>query len=78
MLDRDAFIPKITIDLVNAIHAADNKPLQIKFRRDAEKQIEIQRVVMRDERSRRGAAVDRLHHRRFNFNKPARIQLAPQ
>ena len=33
---------------------------------------------MRDERSRRGAAVEGLHHGRFHFDKPVRFELPPQ
>ena len=42
----------------NTFQAADYQPFQIKLRRNAKKQFHIQRVVMRDERTRRGAAGD--------------------
>ena len=42
------------------------------------KKIDVERVVMRDKRASHGAAGDGLHHRRFHFNKSARVQEAPQ
>ncbi len=69
VLDRNPLITEIAVDLENAIETADHQPLQIKFRRDAQEQIHLQRIVVGDERAGRGAAGDRLHHRRFDFEK---------
>ena len=76
VLSRDPFVAEIAIDFVDPVQAADNQPLQIQLRRDAQIQIHIERVVMRDERARRRASIDRLHHRRFDFYKSTLIPAA--
>ena len=69
---RDAFVAKIPVDRENFLEAADHQPLQIELRRDAQVQVHVQRVVMRAKRPRRGAARDRLHHRRLDLEVVAR------
>ena len=65
------FVAEIAIDFVDALEAAHYQPLQVQLRRDSQIEIDIERVVMRDERTRRRAAVERLHHRRFDFDETA-------
>ena len=74
----EALVAEIAVDLVDALQAAHHQPLQVKLRRDAQVEIDIERVVMGDERPRRGAAVDRLHHGRLHFDEAARFQLPAQ
>ncbi len=73
-----ALVAEVAIDFVHAIESAHRQPLQIKLGRDAQKQIHVERVVMRDEGPRHGAAGDGLHHRRFDFDESLRIHEAPQ
>ena len=75
---RDALIAEVAVDLVHALQAADDQALQVQLRRDAQVQIDVERVVMRDEGPRRGAAVQRLHHGRFDFDEAALLQLPAQ
>ena len=75
---REALVAEVAIDLVDPLHPADHQPLQIQLRRDAQVQVDIERVVVRDERPRRRAAVQRLHHRRLDFDEAARLELPPQ
>ena len=70
VLRRNTFIPEVTIDLENAFDAPDGEPLEIQLRRDAEVELHVERVVMRREGARQGAAGDRLHHRRLDFKEP--------
>ena len=74
----EPFVAEVAIDLVDALQAAHHQPLQVQLRRDPQVEIDIERVVMRDERTRRGAAVERLHHRRLHFDEAARFQLPAQ
>ena len=74
----EPFVAEVAVDLVDALQAAHHQPLQVELRRDAQVQVDIERVVMRDERPRRGAAVERLHHGRFHFDEAARFELPPQ
>ena len=71
----DAFVAEVAIDLVHARHAADDQPLQVELGRDAQKKIDVQRVVMRLERTSRGAASDRLHHRRLHLDEVMRVKI---
>ena len=71
-------IAKVAVDLVDALQPAHHQPLQIQLRRDAQVEIDIERIVVRHERARRGAAIKRLHHRRFHFDETPRFELPPQ
>ena len=73
---REPLVAEVAIDLVDPLDAADHQPLQIQLRRDAQVQIDIERVVVRDERPRRRAAIERLHHRRLDFDKAALPRVA--
>ena len=68
---RNAFVPEIPVQLENLVESADEQPLEIKLRRDAQVKIEAERLVMGAERFRRRAAGHGLQHRRFHFQKPA-------
>ena len=74
---RDAFVAEVAVHLENLVETADEQSLQIKLRRDPQKEIDPERLVMGAERLRRRAACDRLQHRRFHFLKPARLHEAP-
>jgi len=52
----------------------DDQPLQVQLGRDAEMEIGVERVVVGDEGARRGAAGDRLHHRRLHLDIAATRQ----
>jgi len=74
VLGADALVAEVAVDLVDAVEAADYQPLQIKLRRDAQKEIEIKSVVMRGEGTCRRAAGDLLHHRRLDFEIAATVE----
>ena len=74
----EPFVAEVAVDFVDALEAAHHQPLQVQLRRDAQVEIDIERVVVRDERTRRGAAIERLHHGRFHFDEAARFQLPAQ
>ena len=63
----DALISKVVPDLVHAVESADDQPLEIQLVGDAQKQRHVERVVVRGERPRRRATVQRLQHRRLHF-----------
>ena len=69
---RDAFVAEVAVDLEHLLEAADDEPLQVELRRDAQVELHVERVVVRHERPRRGAARDRMHHRRLDFEIAAR------
>src|SRR5205823_12440897 len=74
---RNAFVTEVAIDLIYTIESADREPLEIELRSDAQKEVDIQSVVMRDEWLGNGAAGDRLHHRGFDFHKPVLTEELP-
>ena len=76
VLRRDPFVAEVAVDLVDAIHAADDEPLEVQLGGDAHVQLHVERVVMRDERPRQRAAGDRLHHRRLDFEEATRVEEA--
>ncbi len=77
VLRRDAFIAEVAVDLIHALQAAYHQPLEIQLRRNAQVEIDVERIVVRFKRTRRGPAGDGLHHGRFHFDITARIQKTP-
>ncbi|SBM29952.1 Uncharacterised protein [Klebsiella oxytoca] len=71
MTNGDTFVTEVTVDFEHALEAANHQTLQVQFRRDAQVHIQIQRVVMGDERTGGSATGDHLHHRGFHFHKAA-------
>ena len=67
VLNGDALVAEVAVDLEHAIKAADNQALEIKFRRNPQKKIHIQGIVMGHKRPCRCAARHRMHHGCFNF-----------
>ncbi|MNG56545.1 hypothetical protein D3C79_146270 [compost metagenome] len=65
----DAFVTEVTVDFEHTLKTANHQTLQVQFRRDTQVHVQIQRVVMGDERTGRRAAWDHLHHWRFDFHK---------
>ena len=78
VLGRDAFVAEVSVDLVDAIEAADEQPLQIELGGDPQVEIHVERIVVGLERPRDGAARDGLHHRRFHLEEPPRVEELPQ
>ncbi len=77
VLARQPLVAEVAADLVDALEAADDQALEVELGRDAHVEIEIQRVVVGLERPRRGAAQDRVHHRRLDLEEAARVEEAP-
>src|SRR6185437_9608935 len=76
VLRADALVAEVAVDLVDTIQSTDNKPFEVEFRRDAQREADVQRVVVRAERTRGGAAGDGVHHRRFDFEVAAAVEEA--
>src|ERR1700685_4028186 len=73
----ESHIAEVAIDLVNAVEAADGQPLEIKLGSDAQIQIHVEGVVMRDERLSYCAARDLLHHGSFDLDEVMRVEKPP-
>ena len=76
VLGRDALIAEVAVQLIDFFKAAYDQPLQIKFRGDARVKIDVQRVVMRLERTRGGARGERRQHRRLDFDVAMLVEKA--
>ena len=57
-------------DLEDPLHAADQEPLQVQLGGDPQEQVDVERVVMSDERPGRRAAGDGLHRGRLDLDEP--------
>ena len=68
-------VSEVSADLVNAFHTAHDKPFKIKLRGYAQIHIQIERVVMRYERSCRRSTGNGVEHRRFNFDKSVAVKI---
>lgn len=62
-------------DLVDSFESADDKPLQIKLKGNAELQILVKGVEVRLEGTRGGAAGVGDQHGRFDFDEPLGIEV---
>ncbi len=74
VLGGDTLVAEVAVDLVDAVEAADDQALQIKLRRDAQLEVDIQRVVVRRKWPCRRPTRNRVHHRRLDFEVAARIE----
>src|SRR5471032_2235097 len=64
----DTLITECGADLVHLFDSSDDRPLEIELGGDAQRHVEIERIEMRMERARGGAAVNRLQYRRFDLD----------
>ena len=55
VLGREPLVAEVAVDLVDALEAADDQALQVQLRRDAQVHVQVERVVVREERARGGA-----------------------
>src|ERR1700719_5095830 len=74
VFSRNAFVPEIAIELENFVEPAHEQALEIKFRRDAQIKVKVERLVIRLKRLRRCAACDSLQHRRFDLKKTSLLK----
>ncbi|MNS62151.1 hypothetical protein D3C72_952010 [compost metagenome] len=72
------FVAEVAVDLEHTLEAADDQALQVQLGRDAHEHLHVQRIVVRDERLGRGAARDRVQHRRFHFHEAGVGHMAAQ
>ena len=71
-----ALVAEEAANLVDAIDATDDQALEVELGGDAQEQIDVERVVVRLERPRRGAAVGRQEHARLALDVAALVEEA--
>ena len=64
-----ALVAEDPADLIDALQAADDQSFEIQLERNAELEVLVKRVGMRDERTRRGAACIGDEHGRLDLDK---------
>ena len=74
VLERDALVAEVLADLVDALEPADDQPLEVELGRDAEVEVRVELVVVRDERPRKGAAVARLEDRCLDLDEAPLVE----
>ena len=76
VLHVEAFISEDAADLVDSLKSADDQSLQVELQGNAELLVLVERIKMRDERTRGRAArvVDK--HRRLDFHEIPRVEIA--
>ena len=72
----DAFVAEIVADLVDALEPTDDEPLEVQLVGNAQIQWHVERVVMRQERPGRGAAVLRLEDGGLHLQVAQSVQVA--
>ena len=72
----DALVAEDPADLVDLLDAADQQPLQVQFQGDAQEQVDVEGVVVRDERPGRGAAGDGVQRRRLDLAEALVVEVA--
>ena len=70
----DPLVPEVVPDLVDPLEPADQQPLEIQLVRDAQVERHVERVVVRHERPRRRAAVERLQDRRLDLEEAPPVE----
>ncbi len=72
----DALVAEVLAQLVDAVDAADDQPLQVELGGDPQVEVAVERVVVGDERPRQGAAVERLQDRGLDLDEAALVEPA--
>ena len=75
---RQALVAEHPADLEDAVHAADDQPLEVQLERDAQVQRHVERVVVGDERAGVGAAGLDVQHGRLDLGEAAVAERAPE
>ena len=75
-LRADALVAEDPADLVDLLDAADQQPLEVQLQGDAQEQVDVERVVVRDERPGRGAAGDGVQRRRLDLAEALAVEVA--
>ena len=63
------FVAEVAVDLEHSLHATDDAALEEQLWRDAQVEVHVEGVGVRDERACGSAAVQRLKHRRLDLEE---------
>ncbi len=74
VLERDALVAEVLAQLVHPLEAADDQPLEVELGGDPEVEIAAELVVVRGERPRERAAVERLQDRGLDLDEAVLVE----
>ncbi len=74
----EALVAEHAGDLEHLLEAADGQPLQVQLGRDAQVQVEVEGVVVGDERPGVAPPGNRVEHRRLDLDEAAVLEPAPR
>ncbi len=74
VLEAHALVAEVLAHLVDAVDAADDAALEVQLGGDAQVEVALELVVVRDERPRQSAAVERLEHGRLDLDEAAPVE----
>ena len=74
--DVDALVAKHPAEFEDALHAADDEPLEVQLERDAQVHVDVERVVVGDERTGGRAALDRAEDRALDLPVAVLVEVA--
>ena len=74
MAVREPLVAKRAPEVVDVLQAPHDAAIQVQLDRDAQVHVDVERVVVRHEWPRRGAARERLQHRRLDLREAASAQ----
>ena len=69
-----ALVAEVLAELVDPFETAYDEFFEVELRGDAKVEVDVERVVVRDERPCRGTARNGLQNRRFDFEIPLRVE----
>ena len=67
-------VAEVLAELVHAVESADDQLLEVKLRGDAQVEVDVERVVVGDERTGRSAAGNRLQDRSLDLDVAFRVE----
>jgi hypothetical protein len=70
----DALVAEDASHLVDPVDAADHGPLEVELQRDPQRHVDVERVQVGGERTRRRTAVDQLQRRRLDLQEAQPVQ----
>ncbi len=76
VLERDPLVAEVLAELVDPVDPADDAALQVELGRDPQVEVAVEGVVVGDEGSRQGAAVERLQDRRLDLDEAVDVEPA--
>ena len=74
VLERDALVAEVLTELVHALEAADDQPLEVQLGGDPQVEVAVERMVVGREGTGQGAAVERLQDRRLDLDEAIAVE----